>query len=102
VEIPITCALENLVARSQLDEWRRILGRIVISVERTAPSVLRLRLLNRVDELAGLASLAQREMACCPFFDFTFEIETDSIVLVIDVPDDAAGVLDDFVTLSTH
>jgi hypothetical protein len=55
-----------------------------------------------LDELPRLVSLAQREKACCQFFDFTFEVEADSIALVIEVPGDAAPVLDEFAALSPH
>jgi hypothetical protein len=38
--------------------------------------------------------LAQREKACCPFFEFSLDIGAESLCLRLRVPDDAAPVLD--------
>jgi hypothetical protein len=47
--------------------------------------------------LSELVQLAQREKACCPFFDFSLIIDAASTTLVAVVPDDASPVLDEFV-----
>ena len=41
-----------------------------------------------------MVGLAQREKACCPFFDFSLDIAADSVTLVVSVPDDGAPLLD--------
>ncbi len=50
------------------------------------------------DDRAGLDDLldvAQREQACCPFFEFALAIEADRLSLSIRVPPDAVAVLDE-------
>lgn len=67
--------------------------RVVDRSERTAPTRLELSLLAGSD-IGSVIDLAQRETACCPFFTFTVEITAERLVLVVEVPDDATGVLD--------
>jgi hypothetical protein len=38
--------------------------------------------------------LTAREKECCPFFDFSIREEEGMLVLTVDVPDEAAGILD--------
>jgi hypothetical protein len=54
------------------------------------------------DDLTGvgeIVSLARREKACCPFFDFSLMIEPDAVSLVIAVPEDGIPILDTFADL---
>jgi hypothetical protein len=44
----------------------------------------------------ALIRLAQREKACCPFFDFAIRIEAETIALRISVPEDGAALLGHF------
>jgi hypothetical protein len=44
--------------------------------------------------VADAVHLAQREKACCPFFEFRLELEADRILLRIEVPADGADALD--------
>jgi hypothetical protein len=55
------------------------------------------------DDPAGIANpvgLSRAEKACYPFFDFTLDIGTGTVALVVDVPNDAQAILDDFARLA--
>lgn len=94
MQIPIACSLRDTEARDQLDEWRELLGRTIAT--RTSPIELQVEVgANQVD---AVVRLARREKACCPFFDFTLRIEADATILHIQVPEDAAAILEDFRT----
>jgi hypothetical protein len=96
VNIPIACTLEPAEARSQLGEWQEVLHRTVAGSERVSPNRLELTILSNAD-IGSLISLAQREVACCPFFSFALEIQAEHLVLAVEVPNDAVGVLDQLV-----
>lgn len=95
MRIPISCSLEQRDARSQLDQWQKVLDRVVDRSDRVSPNRLDLSIVPG-SEIGPVISLAQRELTCCPFFTFTIEIAAERAVLVIVVPDDAVGVLDQF------
>jgi hypothetical protein len=95
VRIPIACTLVASDARSQLGEWEGLLGRVVGGSERVSANRLELTLLPDAD-IGSIISLAQRETTCCAFFSFAIEIRTDHLVLVVEVPDDAVEILDQF------
>ncbi|SRR6266567_1798132 len=96
MEVPIACSLTDSDARAQLGEWRTAMAAAVAATDRRSPTELCLRLRADLGGLADLVRLAQRERACCPFFDFTLQIKATEIALVISVPPDASGVLDMF------
>jgi hypothetical protein len=95
VKEPIACNLGAEAARRQLDEWRELLAQFPSS--RLSPTQLSVRLAGSPPALAPVIALAQREKACCPFFDFSFQVEADVVVLRVSVPDDATSILDHFV-----
>lgn len=95
VKVPIACNLGAEAAGRQLDEWRELLAQFPSS--RLSPTQLAVRLAGSPPALAHLIALAQREKACCPFFDFSFQVEADVVVLGVSVPDDATSILDDLV-----
>jgi NAD(P)H-dependent FMN reductase len=92
-EIPVACALPDDAARSQLDEWRRLTDSPSVTVERVSPTELAIHLGSDAD-VPFVVDLAQREKACCPFFEFSLDIGAESLCLRLRVPDDAAQVLD--------
>ena len=98
--IPIACTLEDRQADARLDEWRLTLTPLVIGVERPEPGQLRLHLRDDPTSIAELVGLARAEKACCPFFDFTLDIGTETVTLVVDLPNDAHAILDDFARLA--
>jgi phosphinothricin acetyltransferase len=98
--IPIACTLEEHQAESRLDEWRLTLTPLVASVERPEPRRLRLTLRADPAGIAKLVGLAQAEKVCCPFFNFTLDVDSETVALVVEVPADAETVLDDFARLA--
>jgi hypothetical protein len=60
-----------------------------------APGRLEIILYADLTNVAALIQLAQREKACCAFFDFTLAISAERVTLVIDVPPVASSILDD-------
>jgi len=93
VSVPIACSLGAEDAVSQLDEWRKLLAQF--PTNRLSATQLAVRLTGGPPALVPVIALAQREKACCPFFDFSFHVETDAVVLRVSVPDDATSILDD-------
>jgi hypothetical protein len=72
----------------------------VVGIERAAPKRLRPTLRDDRDGIAALIGLAQAEKGCCPFFDFTLHIDSETVALVVGVPTDAHAALDDFARLA--
>jgi hypothetical protein len=93
MQTPIACSLELNDATEQLGEWHSLLDRVVDRAERISSTRLDLSLLPNVG-LDSLLRIAQREKECCPFFTFTVHIWADCLVLAIEVPDQATGILD--------
>jgi len=100
MRVPIACTLTVDDAATRIDEWRTVLRRSVTSARRTSPTEVRLELRDDRAGLDELVGLAQREVACCAFFDFTLSIAVDMVALVVTVPTDAATVLDGFAALA--
>ena len=100
MKVPIACTLGSDDAAVRLDEWRAALSSAVIGVSRPAPERAELRLVSEPAAIATLIGLAEREKACCEFFDFTFEVERAGVTLVVSVPREAKDVLDDFAFLA--
>lgn len=98
VRVPIACTLTADQLPDRVEEWRSFLGSRVTAVERGAASA-RLQLAAGDDVLAAAADLAQREKQCCAFFDFAIALEGQHRWLAVSVPDDAAPVLDELLTL---
>jgi hypothetical protein len=99
VRVPIACALTADLAADRIDEWRAALSTLVSAAVRTAPGRVRLRLVDGPHPAGLLVDLARREKACCDFFTFAVEIDRQGATMVVEVPDDAVAVLDDFVAL---
>lgn len=98
IDTPIACSLTPGAARSQLDEWRKLMDWAVARTERVSPTRLELHLEPNC-ELTAVVDLAQREVACCPFFAFAIDVRADGLVLVVDVPDDASEMLDKLISV---
>lgn len=96
---PLACRLDAASTRAQLDEWRRLLAGAGVTHERVTPSELLVRLDRSA--LIDVVDLAQREKACCPFFDFSLRIDADALVLRVAVSPEASVVLDRFVGSTT-
>jgi hypothetical protein len=96
VTTPIACGLDGAAAVDRLDEWGNALAASVVARHRRSPTELALVLGGDPAGLGVLVQLAQREKACCPFFDFALQIDADAITLTVTVPPDAAPLLDQF------
>ena len=96
MRVPIACSLSEDAATDRIERWRVALATFVTDSTRRAPGRLELRLVEGPDAAGQLVDLSRQEKACCGFFDFTVEIDADGVTLVVEVPDDAVGVLDDF------
>jgi len=80
-------------------EWREFLGTSTTASERLSDHQLRVQLAPIPGVLAATVDLAQREKACCDFFEFAIVIESDALWLSVRVPAEASRVLDDFARL---
>lgn len=96
VRVPIACSLNADAATERIEEWRAALSTAVTAAARTRPGRVELRLANGPTAAGRLIDLARREKACCGFFTFRIEIDGEGAIMVIEVPDDAIAVLDDF------
>lgn len=92
--VPIACTLSETAARSQLTEWRDVLAATVVSADRVSPTEVSLRLRDDLSNLEALVRLAQREKACCAFFDFALHVQADAVSLGVSVPEGAISILD--------
>jgi hypothetical protein len=92
--IPIACSLSTSDASERISEWRAFLEKDVVETDRTT-ALVRLRLTDEVDSVLSAIDLAQREKACCAFFEFRLAILSESVWLEISIPDDAGVTLDE-------
>jgi hypothetical protein len=99
VRIPLACTLGADAATGRVEEWRGFLARSIVGVERAGDRQLRLRLDDSTIALTAAVDLAQREKACCAFFEFSLELEATSRWLVVRVPSEATAMLAEFATL---
>jgi hypothetical protein len=99
VRIPIACTLTAEAAHDRVDEWRQFFARRVTATESTDQQEFRFRLEASTQALCDAVDLAQREKACCTFFEFSIQVETKACWLVVRVPLEASAVLADFVGL---
>ena len=86
--VPIACSLSASDARDQLGEWQALLATESVETSRVSPTELRFRLRDDLARLEEIVTMARREKACCPFFDFTLMIEPDAVRLAVSVPED--------------
>jgi hypothetical protein len=99
VQVPIACTLAAGAATERVEEWRAALRTSVTAATRTAPGRVELRLAEGPSAAGQLVDLARREKACCGFFTFAVHIDAEGATMVVEVPDDAAGLLDAFAAL---
>ncbi len=99
MRIPLACTLSADAATGRVEEWRGFLASSVVHVERTSDRQLRLRLDDSTTALTTAVDLAQREKACCEFFEFSLELEVTSRWLVVRVPSEASDLLTQLATL---
>ena len=96
MRVPIACTLTSDDASVRIEEWRCFLSGPDVVADRTSGEQLRIRLGPSTEDLLAAVDLAEREKACCEFFQFSIELGPDAHGVVIGVPPEAIGVLDDF------
>lgn len=99
MRVPVACTLTSDAATDRIAEWRAALDTLVTTATTTAPGRVELRLLDGPAAAGHLVDLARREKSCCGFFTFTVQIDADGSSMIVEVPEDAAAVLDDFLAL---
>jgi hypothetical protein len=98
--VPIACTLTEVGAVDRVEEWRDFLTTAVSTVERqhlTGRALLH----DGDDVLLRAVDLAEREKACCAFFDFGIVLDDAGRWLTITVPEDAAPILAELLALRT-
>ena len=98
--IPIACTLTVEDAEDRVGEWRAFFAAHTDVVEVRSPTEAAVRLRPGDEALLAAADLAGREKACCSFFAFSIALTEDARWLQMAVPEDAAPILSDFVTLA--
>jgi MerR family transcriptional regulator, copper efflux regulator len=98
-QVPIACSLSEEGLVDRVDEWRKLLTTAVTRVE-AADTSARLLLHAGDDVLLRAVDLAEREKACCAFFEFGVALDADGRWLTVGVPEDAAPVLRDLLALA--
>ena len=98
MEIPVACTLSAGEVVDRTGEWRHFFASSIESAQ-IEQSHLRLRLKHSTEVLPIAVDLAQREIECCAFFEFSIVLRSDSYWLIMGVPHGAEGMLHDFARL---
>jgi hypothetical protein len=91
-DVPIACTLTADGVVERVGEWREFLASMVQTIEAT-PTRAVLRLIDDDRALLAAVSLAEREKACCAFFEFSFAVAGSGTDLHMAVPAEAEEVL---------
>jgi hypothetical protein len=91
-EPPIACSLSPGELADRKEEWTALRNgaREVTSI----PEGVRLRLAEGASATI-VADLVARELACCPFFDFSLHVSRDGVVLEVRAPEAARAIVDE-------
>jgi hypothetical protein len=87
-----SCSLPTAERPLRVAEFDRLFSESVMGFERVNVTRLTVRLDPNAESVAR--SLAERESACCSFFDFTFDTSESSVAMSVVVPESHANVLD--------
>ena len=96
--VPIVCTLTADAALGRVAEWKAFLSTMVQRIEMSTNQAT-LTLLGGRDVLLMVTDLAEREKACCPFFQFSIELDGVEARLHIEVPNEAGPILTDLLAL---
>jgi hypothetical protein len=96
---PVACSLRPGQLQERGEVFRRVLHGRVSDLTREGSAALRLELNEAPGLREDLERLVDLERACCPFLDFSLVSESGRLVLRIEGPPEAAGVIDDFAGL---
>lgn len=92
--MPSSCTLPTAEQPLRVAEFDAFFAEAVRTLERPAPTRLRLVLDAGPAVAARAAELAARENGCCSFFTFTLIITGGGMALEVEVPAGQAAVLD--------
>lgn len=96
---PDVCTLPSAALPLRVAEFDALFGHHLERVERTGPTLLRLVLRGQAELAAQVQDLVDRESACCSFFSFTLEVQSDPsngvlrVQLDVEVPLERAEIL---------
>jgi hypothetical protein len=97
--VPIACTLSPEGVVDRMEEWRTFLSTMVTKIERTTnQATLTLRPGSKA--LLMATDLAEREKACCPFFQFSIEMDGLEGRLLVGVPMEAEAILTHLLSLT--
>jgi hypothetical protein len=97
--VPIACTLSEEAAVDRVDEWRDFLRTAVVTTEATETEG-RVLLKDGPEILLRAVDLAEREKACCAFFEFAIALDDQGRWLTIAVPPDATAILQGLLSLA--
>ncbi|SEG84926.1 hypothetical protein SAMN04489712_11794 [Thermomonospora echinospora] len=92
--VPSSCTLPTEQQPLRVAEFDAFFAEAVRTLERPAPTRLRLGLDAGPAVAARAAELTARENGCCSFFTFTLTITGDGMALEVEVPAGRVVVLD--------
>jgi MerR family copper efflux transcriptional regulator len=95
---PIACTLTADAMVDRLAEWRDVFSTMVEKVERQENQAT-LTLSRGPEGLMTVADLAEREKACCSFFEFSIELNGLDVRLHVEVPAEAGPILTELLSL---
>ena len=96
--VPIACTLTAEAVVDRLAEWSAAFSTLVEKVDFDGNHAT-LTLHRGSEALLTIADLAQREKACCPFFQFSIELEGIDMFLHVEVPHEADQILTELLSL---
>lgn len=96
--VPIACTLTANDVPARLAEWKAFARESILSCD-IEPLSARLRLTPGDGALLAAVSLAQREKACCAFFEFSIALDDGDRWLCVSVPEGAGETLAGFAEL---
>ena len=91
--VTVACSLPPQPRLSRAADWRAVVGQ-ADRVEETDRG-WRLMLPGRADLVVQTAGLAADERRCCPFLDFTLALRGDGLILEVQAPGEARGMVRD-------
>src|SRR4051812_49950603 len=97
-ELPIACSLTATEFPERLAQMTA-LGRDALLDAGVAGARARLRFAGEPGVYERVKAFAEAEKRCCPFLTFEVTDTGDGVMLGIDAPESAAGVLADLVTV---
>jgi hypothetical protein len=98
---PIACTLHPNQFASRWDDFDRVVFAHLARLERPEPARLRLVLTGDADP-AAVRELLVREQACCAFLGFTLTPSGGRLLADLEVPAEAAPVLDGLARLAAR